>query len=265
MVTTVNPLLDRAPKEVPLPRAPLVRVIAQVRFPVLASVERQDFLVPIQEALQSRYPVLRRDDAQKLIMGPQGITSVATGTIWRFGDVEDAWRVSLSPDFLALETSKYLSRADFVARFELILNAIRSHAQIPVIDRLGLRYIDRIEGLEPPQLCKMLRPEISGVLDSVLASAVSHSISQSLLAYPDGSTVQARWGSVPPNATIDPATIEPVPIKTWILDLDMFRAGTQEFSVEGLLEQLNVFAERQYALFRWVVTDDFLRYYGGAV
>jgi hypothetical protein len=35
-----NPLMTLPPGEIPLPNAPLVRVIAQARFPIIASIEK---------------------------------------------------------------------------------------------------------------------------------------------------------------------------------------------------------------------------------
>lgn len=51
-----NPFGAPGPDEVPLERAPLVRVIAQLRFPPIVSLGRADFIGPFQEAIRSRYP-----------------------------------------------------------------------------------------------------------------------------------------------------------------------------------------------------------------
>ena len=57
---TVNaadtPLEGPPPPEVPLADSPLVRVIAQVRFPLIASVEKRDFIAPFQEAIRKNCP-----------------------------------------------------------------------------------------------------------------------------------------------------------------------------------------------------------------
>ena len=43
MVNINNPLIDSPPQEVPLKNAPLVRVIAQMRFPPILSIEKKEF------------------------------------------------------------------------------------------------------------------------------------------------------------------------------------------------------------------------------
>ena len=56
-VTDVNPLTATPPLEVPLKNAPLVRAIAQVRFPPILSIEttkytsRSDFLARLEDLL----------------------------------------------------------------------------------------------------------------------------------------------------------------------------------------------------------------------
>ena len=46
--TLMNPLVGSPPAEVPLTDPPLVRVIAQVRFPTILSVENAEFIAPFQ-------------------------------------------------------------------------------------------------------------------------------------------------------------------------------------------------------------------------
>ena len=100
-----NPLTSPAPPEIPLPGAPLVRVIAQVRFPLVASVESQEFIAPFQEAIRKEYPVLRQERAQSIFVGPKGATPLAESKVWRFSDSTRGWRATLAPDFVALEST----------------------------------------------------------------------------------------------------------------------------------------------------------------
>jgi len=72
MNATVDPLVAPLPAEVPLKNAPLERVIAQLRFPEILSVEQRDFVAPFQEAIRSKYPVLRQEQTQGILLGPAG-------------------------------------------------------------------------------------------------------------------------------------------------------------------------------------------------
>lgn len=257
-----DPLVALPPAEVPLADAPLVRVIAQVRFPEILAAEQRDFVAPFQEAIRSTYPVLRQEQTQGVLLGPAGLTPVKAQIAWRFSDVEGNWRVSLTPEFLALETTKYVSRSDFLARLRVVVAALDEHLAPQLIDRLGVRYIDRITGGAVDELAKLVRPEVRGISGTLAATHATHALSETMFAI-DDARLLARWGRLPAGATVDPAAIEPSPEQSWILDLDMFSAAPARFAVDRVIADAQRFAERIYTLFRWAVMDDFLRRYGG--
>lgn len=258
-----NPLTDAPPAEVPLPNAPLVRVIAQVRFPLIASIDTREFIAPFQEAIRKRYPVLRLEQSTNLMFGPNGAAQSRTNT-WRFHDVAEEWRVSLAPDYVAIEALRYSSRQDFLERFDQLLRAVRDHIDPQLVDRLGIRYVDRVTGAPLGRLGALIRAELMGVLASELSEHVQHSITESVFVLPEGAgVVRARWGSVPAGATVDLNAVPPIAEDSWILDLDAFREGPQPFDPEAIGAQATSLATRIYTLFRWAVTPEFLTTYGG--
>jgi uncharacterized protein (TIGR04255 family) len=257
-----DPFTTPLPDEVPLPRAPLLSVIAQVRFPLVASVERREFIAPFQEAIRDTYPVLRQEQTQALIMTPAGPAPIVPQATWRFTDLDQKWRVSLTPGFLALETEAYTSRTDFLRRLDDVVKALDQHIAPKLVDRLGLRFVDRVTGGAVDEITKLVRPEVSGIVGALPAGRMQHTITESVLT-PEGARLLARWGILPPNQTVDPSVIEPLPERTWILDLDMSSAQPFPFSPSRIAADAKRFAEQIYAFFRWVVTDDFLLHYGG--
>lgn len=264
MTANETPLTDRPPAEVPLSDAPLVRVIAQVRFPLVASVEKRDFIAPFQEAIRAEYPVLRPEESRSVVLGQPGVMETRANTVWRFHDASDGWRVTLAPDFLALETGRYTSRDDFLDRLKRVLDALVAHVDPKMMDRLGVRYIDRVAGNNLSDLPQLVRPEVCGILSTPLASHVRHSISEAVFDLPDNAgQVMTRWGLVPARGTVDPAAVEPIDEPSWLLDVDAFQAETREFDVEVTVQQARGFAERIYSVFRWAVTGEFLRRHGG--
>ena len=257
-----DPLTAPSPDEVPLTDAPLVRVIAQLRFPEILSVERREFVAPFQEALRETYPILRHEQTQGVIVGPGGMTPAQTQLVWRFTDLEGDWRVSLASEFVALETTRYGSRSDFLERLRTVLVALDTHVRPQRADRLGIRYIDRITGDAVGEIADLVRPEVRGILGTAAAMHAGHALSESVFDLP-GARVLARWGRLPGGASVDPSAIEPVAEPSWILDLDMSSAAAMPFAVDGILDEAQRFVERVYTIFRWAVTDDFLRRYGG--
>ncbi len=262
MCSENDPLTGPIPQEIPLQDAPLVRVIAQLRFPAVLNVEtKREFVAPFQEALRQTYPVLRQEQAQEVVV-EQGGMSVKQQLVWRFSDLESHWRVSLASGFVALETTRYTSRTDFIKRLRQILEALEAYVQPSLADRLGIRYIDRIEGDAVDEIAKLVRPEVRGILGTGAAIHATHSLSESMFELPDARLL-ARWGRLPPGASVDLSAIEPVDESSWILDLDMSSLQPKPFDVDTLVSDAQGFVERIYGVFRWAVTDDFLRRYGG--
>ena len=147
-----------------------------------------------------------------------------------------------------------------------VLEALAKHIDPAVIDRLGVRYIDRIVDDELRELTQLVRPEVCGVLGSSLRAHARHSISESVFDLPDNrGHVMARWGLLPANSTVDPGAIEPIDRPSWLLDVDAFQQVTRTLDPDAVVDQARGFAERIYSIFRWVVTDAFLRRFGGAI
>ncbi|GAB1541812.1 hypothetical protein NUACC21_44850 [Scytonema sp. NUACC21] len=259
-----NPLIAKPPGEVPLKEAPLIRVLAQVRFPPILSIEESNFVAPFQEAIREKYPLLQLEQSRGLILDSQGVVSTEPQKIWRFVDAGSHWRVSLARDFIALETLAYSSRSDFLERLENVLTALDLHIKPQIIERFGLRYIDRLVEQDTKDLSKFVRPEVAGILSTEFGKSVHQTISESLFNLPEGhGQLLARWGLLSADTTIDPTVVEPIAQPSWVLDLDMSVSTQREFSIKVIMSEAQHFAERIYTFFRWVVTDDFLQRFGG--
>ncbi|WP_394836097.1 TIGR04255 family protein [Pendulispora rubella] len=262
MIVDFDPFAMTEPDEVPLERAPLTRVIAQVRFPTLTSLGRADFIIPFQERIRERYPILHPEHGAGFLLGPAGVTIQKNDvTIWRFQSTANDWRVSLAPDFVALESTAYKDRDDFFERLEHIVTALEVVVNPVISDRLGLRYINRIRGPEFERLGTMIRREILGIGATTIAGRV-YSVCESVFTQGTVS-LHTRWGLVPPGATTDPTSVEPIGEPSWILDLDMSRAEQVRFDVRGIVADGRSFAKTIHNFFRWSVTPDFLKAYGG--
>lgn len=258
----LDPFSARGPSEVPLERSPLVRVIAQLRFPAIVSLGSPEFIGPFQESIRQRYPILRKEQSTGVMIGPGGVLAQQPdGVVCRFQDKANVWRVSLAQDFIALESDAYKNRDDFLGRFEEIVVALDQLARMPVYDRLGVRYINRVSGPELEKLSALVRPEVVG-LAATDAVGLNHTLTESVFIKAD-MALTARWGRLPPEVTTDPASLSPIPGPSWLLDLDMFRAGQRDFDTGSILEDGRMFATTIHDFFRWCVTDDFLEAYGG--
>lgn len=264
MVNINNPLIDPPPSEVPLKDAPIVRVIAQVRFPPILSIEKQEFVGSFQEAIRDKYPILQPVKTQSFVFDPQGNVQTLTQVAWRFVDLTGSWRVSLSPNFVALETTDYSNRNDFLKRLEIVVTALSDNFNPAIIERFGLRYVDRLIGQDLADISLLVKPEIVGITSAAFRNYIHQTINESIFTLPDeGGQILARWGLISAGITFDPDAIEPMTESSWILDLDMSLAKNREFSIALLMEEAKQFSERLYTFFRWAVQDEFLQRYGG--
>jgi len=264
MKSTTGKTLEGLPPEVALANAPLVRVIAQVRFPTVLSVQDENFVRVFQELVREHYPILRPAQTHSVVPDAQGQPALQINKLWRFSSTDESWRLTLGKEFLSLETTKYCSRSDFMRRLKFGLEALKKGVHPTTVDRLGIRYVDRVVGGNVDDLNLLVKSEIAWILETDLFGATRHTISEGFFDVPDaGCQLVARWGLLPPNATIDPNILEPVEERSWILDLDAFRTANKLFDVDALIKDANVCAEAIYRVFRKVVTDEFLRRYGG--
>jgi len=259
-----NPLTESLPVEVPLLNAPLVRVIGQVRFPPVLSLEKKEFIAPFQEAIRSTYPILRPEQTLGLVLGPQGVEPGSKQSAWRFSDADGGWRVSVTPEFIAIETTSYTSRNDFLKRLQFVLDAFVKHFKPAIVQRIGMRYIDQVTGDALADISKLVRQEVLGIVALPFSENASHSLTETILTLPESKEqLLARWGKVPAGVTVDPNAIAPINEPSWVLDIDMFCNEEHPFVLKEIVNTAQRFAERLYTVFRWAVTDDFLRRYGG--
>jgi uncharacterized protein (TIGR04255 family) len=265
--TPQMPLHGPSPPEVPLPNAPLVSVIAQVRFPRFLTVRNPDRVAPFQEAIRDQYPHLEQQNTIMVVSG--GAPSVASEPVavvhWRFADdaASFKWRVSLSQDFIALETRAYESRQDFMERFETILQALGETLGPTHMTRFGMRYIDQIKGEALARIDTLLRKEVLGVVPC--AGRDARQVITEFAASAEPGELLARWGRLPANMTVDPNLLPTVQEDSWLIDLDVSRTTQVAFEAKGIVETARSAAERVYAVFRWMVTEEFLKAYGGKV
>jgi uncharacterized protein (TIGR04255 family) len=253
-----DPFAGRPVREVPLGKAPLERVVAQIRYPVVLAVEQGESVAPFQTAIEQRYPILQEERVHLLAAAPP---QMPPQVVWRFSDEAAQWRVSLSRAFIALETVAYTSRSDFVARFHEVLVALVQHVGPTRLDRLGVRYIDRIRGAAMKDLASLVRDEMRGIASSSVSDRCVHSLTESVFEI-DDARLLARWGLLPPDKTID-TTLDPVSERTWVLDLDMATTTQRPFDLDKTMEMTRRFAEQIYSFFRWAVTPEFLKRFGG--
>jgi uncharacterized protein (TIGR04255 family) len=262
-----DPLFGEVPDRVLLSNAPLVRVLGQVKFPRISKIAEENYIADFQEAIRDEYPHFQSDTIQGVdivIDGNEVKHRQVTTVVWRFFDARRVLRVSLGPDAITLETASYVSRDDFLSRFEFILGKLVETIRPKLVQRVGFRYVDRLQDPDDLEVISdLVHPELVNVLQSGLVEHIDFSMTEITGSTKEGKII-ARYGLAPPKFSHDVEMAPPVDVKSWVLDVDSYSTNCegQIFDTQMLCAELDKVAARAYAFFRWSVTEKFLERFG---
>jgi len=257
-----TPFGDEPLEEIHLASAPLVRVIAQLRYPQLASMADDTVAHAFAKEVSGDYPLFEEAREISLLIAGATISQQeqVTSQVWRLQTADGKWLVTLGRNSLSLEALAYAGRHDFCDRLVRLASVFIRKAAPPRFDRFGIRYVNRVTDEEAiVNLRKLVRPEVMGTAALTLPDDVT--VNHSLLEeqFNRGAhSMLIRCGILPAGATIDlavPATNLP----SWILDIDSAVNGGDVVTVDKIGYLATDLAERAYRFFRYAVSRDFLR------
>jgi uncharacterized protein (TIGR04255 family) len=264
MATPRGPFDDPPLDEIPLPRTPLVSVLAQVRYPKAPVLASEGGAQQILDRVRKNYPILRQVKNLSIVVDPSGsLAPQASQPSWRLASKDDRWILNVSDDSTSLLTTDYLSREDFCARLDEVFAVVQEIGAVVIYDRIGIRYTNQFSGYALDRIGDLLRGELLGTALVPLGAAtqIELTLTDTVFQFSDNSAgLRVRSGLIPPNALVDPA-IAPQPQKYWLLDMDSFSELGADFEPPALGSLTRRLATRAYQFFRWTVTDSFLDYY----
>ncbi|MHB2023276.1 MAG: TIGR04255 family protein [Mycobacteriales bacterium] len=251
-------------EEVHLHEAPLEKVLMQVQYSRTPQLVTDSAEAAIAEAL-GRYPVRRRQVAAaavpNVVINGQQLQlpgGVVPGVVLTFSDPKNIWQVMVTETAVSLQTSEYSTRDDFCERSAEIFDALSSVALPPVVDRVGLRYVDRLSGDSLSRVPDFVIPELRALVGCIEPPmSIVHSLTQTQIVVGENEVLQVRTGMLPAGLAFDPA-VPPLAEPSWLLDMDIYTtiAGFA-FDSKELAQRLRRFAETAYVFFRWATTDAF--------
>lgn len=159
----------------PLKNAPVYFTVAQVRFnPVL---KLKDYLADIQEGLRRLgYPDFRPETLLTLQFGPQGAAGPVqhvTAERFVFGNAAKTHCFVLATDALSLLSTRYGTFEDFSKAFLDGLLVVHKTVGLDFIERVGLRYLDRVVAKPGEQLSAYLTEEVRGLASKLAVASAS--------------------------------------------------------------------------------------------
>lgn len=257
------PLGGSAPEEKPLANSPLVRVLVQARFASILKIDSKEGVAPFQELVRRQYPLLEQVTSHGLQMEVSAnipnFRPIASN-VWRFSDADRSFIVSLTSDAITLEARLYPGRTAFMARWNKLLQSVEETYAPGLAVRIGIRYLNRIDGDAMDQLPDWVAPNLIGVALPEYREYVTQAISEANLRIEEGDMLM-RWGIIPKDTTIDPGLIEPVGTASWLLDIDASSSEQRPFAAESLAAIYQKLSERAYSVFCWVMTDKGLAHF----
>lgn len=262
-----RPFTGDSEKRILLTHAPLELVLVQVRWPELRQLQGDLKVLALEFGAQlSDYPIYQEIVEVGYSITPDGVKQEAGGTVFQWTSVDGAWHVSLGKRFLSLYTTNYQTFAEFSGRLTPLLGYVSAVLGVPVYERVGIRYVNRLDNEALiGQLGDFIRPELlgySGLIPDVDQVRLVRSATQATYEVEDLS-LQVRSGIVPAGETVDPA-IRPLDRTSWVLDLDAFQEGVEPYSPENVQSVCGRLSDTAYDFFKLVVTDGFVREFGGS-
>ncbi|GAB3220707.1 hypothetical protein GCM10027586_12070 [Kineococcus gypseus] len=241
-------------------------MLAQVQFPPLSALIADDRVAgEFAAVVRSSYPIMVPQQESTFLIGPQGVQEQPLTTrSWQLRSADESWGVHVGSSFLSLDTGAYVSRSDFLSRWDAVWSAFVGLADPPVTTRVGIRYINQVadEALLE-HLDALLEPPVLGMVGVPLDGAERlHALGQAQFRVEESRFLTVRSGLVPAGLVLDPS-VPPSDRPCWVLDLDAFEETRGDAAPPRVREVLATSAALAHAFFRWSTTDRFIETFGG--
>lgn len=261
-----------------LGRAPLVQALAQVRYPLVASLETMAGIAPLQESLRDHFPYMQQEQVQEfsLTTGPAGpAAATASSVTWKMSDDFGRMLVIGSGTSTLSVNDQYTNVDDFLSSFRQLVVGLSEVVRVPRCDRIGIRFLSFAESLpgDARSWNRWFRDDITGWpgSEAVGEGCLSSTMTQTQLTHPPTgdlsgppADIQAtvRHGAVPEGTTVP--GIPPFEITTdgFLVDLDLYVVGAQTFDVDRLTSQFEILHGQIDRFFYWILTESGRAHFG---
>ncbi|MDR0989955.1 MAG: TIGR04255 family protein [Propionibacteriaceae bacterium] len=259
-----RPFTGDSDKSVRLANAPLVLVLCQVRWPGLGSLQSEDqlrALAPMFGEKVPSYPLFSEAKNINYVITPEGINQTTAGNIYQWASADDVWHISLARRFITVYCNHYSDYDVFDTRLREALEALQTVVQVPIVDRVGVRYVNRVPIQSANELNELVPSEVLGLQALSLqcpGPELQNATNQAAYSV-DGATLLVRSGVFPPNSTVDPAIPPLTDTASWVLDLDSSVEQRQLFVVDSVATTASRMSDIAYDYFKLIVKDAFIQ------
>ena len=255
-LSMASPLTCPVPPEIPLTNPPLKLALARIQFPPILTINQPD-----SSAVAAFQEDIRKDYPDYHMQANTGLAVVPISMFRHIFESASGWNIYLTQEFVALTATSYRTKAEFVDRIRCVAEATKKHFSPHHTTRLGIRFVDRVEGEAVKEIGQYVNPAFLGPFanaNSLMAAEALLSPSES-----EAANMILRWGYLAPNKPFDGVEIPPYPDTCWFLDSDINSKEYDDFDPAKIAEDAMVLTGRIYAFFRHVFNDKFLISCGG--
>lgn len=236
-------------------RNPLVGVTFHARFSRLLEVD-SELPTAFQKKVLPRYPLLEEREVMRFTV-PTGPTEIPgpsenRGKVYEFISEDKIWKISLSSDYLTLNTTRYRKWEEFRDKLQDMLQDFLLVYEMPIFTRIGLKYqnvIDRTKlGLEDQHWAQILKPHVAGEFadksfeeKDFLARQCSFRVRLG-----SGDNVQVTHGIVRNTESN---------VMAYRFDGDFYNEDQAKADIDGIVETTNRLNANSGRLFHWAIED----------
>ena len=248
-----------------LTNAPLVYSLCQVAFSDIVSMK--NFVPQIHEAIRDRYPLYQEQRLRTVTLDDSNAPQSADQTRWLFTSKSQRTGFILNTNSLSLQTTEYNQFPHFAEDMAYGLQAFSTIETLPLITRIGLRYVDYIVPTEGKSLSDYVKTELQGAplpdeMDTTGCQSLTSASTKygTLLIRFTGGTLQSPFPmDLQPISLRSPISADPESV-TGILDIDhaWFDEPFDFSSDEALASLKNLHDNGTRVAFRHSVTEEAL-------
>lgn len=241
------------PQQPLLRKSPLRVVLCQLRFPKILGLGRSD-VRPFAAQLVETYPLADVDQMQplELQISPAGVQQVQgiAQSVFKFQSEDGTWTVTLTDEWVALETTAYSGFPDFISRWFSVATATQKAFDLDRELRVGLRYVNELklpEGATIAHLRSLLSSEVIGPVSlDDRAEQLLRSWQEVRFRHGDNQGCTMQHGYMQ-NAQED---------WVYVLDYDAYREGNRPLDLEEQVKTLASLNHHVFSLFSVSVTPE---------
>lgn len=256
-------------------RAPLLQVVAALRFPRILRIET-DAPADFQDRIRDTFPLLERGPAPVMLPSwPQAqapqipaelvrlLTAGAAAVSYRFLTEDRRITLSLTPNSINLTASVYSHWDDFKKLFKIPFGALVNIYRPAFFMRVGLRYINAINRsdlqLQDIPWSRLLRSEILGELSYPEFEETFEMTRRVLRLKTSDMNIMMQHGTATvgnaPSVFLGNVNV-PVGSSKQVYAIDCdFSSVSPKTVIADAQSYLDLFNDRAFRAFRWCITD----------